>query len=547
MAGAGDAAVRGRRHYARREWRDAHAALSDADRAGALEADDLELLATSAYMLGRSGEHLRDLERACQAHVDAGRPRRGARCAFWIGMHLFMGGETGRGTGWLGRARRLVEREDHDCVERAYLLLPLMLQREAAGELAAAGALAADAAAAGERFGDVDLFALAVHAHGHVRIKEGHVAEGLALLDEAMLAVTSGAPSPVMTGLVYCGVILACQDAFEPRRAREWTAALARWCDLQADLVPFTGRCLVHRAEILQLDGSWEEALDEARRAGPRCAAGGNEVAAGEAAYVEGELHRLRGELADAEAAYREASERGREPQPGLALLRLAQGRGDAAAASSRRALSEAVERPRRAALLPAHVEIMLAIGDAQVARAACRELADIAALHRSEMLDARAALARGAVEMAGGDARAALPSLRRAGRSWQELGVPYEAARARTLVGLACRELGDGDAAGLELHAARAVFERLGAAADLARVDALLAPSPAGAAGGLTAREVEVLRLVAAGRTNKAIASELVLSDRTVDRHVSNILSKLGVASRAAATAHAYEHGLLL
>jgi DNA-binding CsgD family transcriptional regulator len=283
--------------------------------------------------------------------------------------------------------------------------------------------------------------------------------------------------------------------------------------------------------------------MEEARRAFDRFLQPSGHPAAGAAAYQLAELHRLRGEAAEAEEAYRRASRWGREPQPGLALLRLAQGQPAAAQAAIRRALEEAVDLPGRARLLPAAAEIALAAGDRAAARAAAGELAEAAGRLDAPLLDATAAAASGAVRLADGDARAALVDLRAAWAAWRELGAPYEAARARVGIGLACRALGDPDSAALELDAARAVFEELGAAPDLAGLERLTGRAPA---GGLTPREVQVLRLVATGKTNRAIAAELLLSERTVDRHVSNIFTKLGVSSRAAATAWAYQHQLV-
>jgi DNA-binding NarL/FixJ family response regulator len=519
---------RGRESYHGEAWAAAYDALSAADRAAPLEAADLELLANAAYMIGRDADYLTTHERAYRAYLDARETVAAARCAFWIGFCLARTrGEAGRASGWLGRARRLLDELGRDCVEHGYLLL-----METGGE--------DEAAAIAQRFGDADLFALAARDQGHALITNGEFEQGLRLLDEAMVAVTAGELSPIVAGIVYCGVILACHDAHEVSRAREWTVALTRWCERQPDLVAFTGRCLVDRAGVMQMRGAWAEALAEARRAGERCVRAENAPGARDAFYRQGEIHRLRGELAAAEEAYREASRHGWEPQPGLALLRLAQGRAGAAAAAIRRVTTETAEPAQRARLLPACVEIMLAVGEPRAARAACQELESIAARRDGGALPALAAHTRGLVDLEAGDPRSALTSLRRAGQQWAELEAPYEAARVRELVGLACRALGDEDSAALELEAARAAYERLGAAPDVMRVD-----SP-GRTAGLTERELEVLRHLAAGETNRAIAGELTLSERTVDRHVSNIFAKLGVSSRVAATAYAYEHRLL-
>ena len=533
----------GRASFARRAWKDAYESLSRADRSAPLAAEDLESLATAAYMLGLDDEYLSGLERAHHAYLEAGETRRAVRCAFWVGINLALRGELGPAGGWLGRAQRTLG--ERDWVERGYLLMPLVFQHEARGDFAAAAAVAGDAAAIAARFDDAEGLALAGQAQGSMLIKAGRVEEGLALLDEAMVAVAGGQAPPIATGIVYCGVIMACQEVYELRRAQEWTAVLTRWCEEQPDLVAFTGRCLVHRAEIMQLHGDWDDALEEARRAGERLAQGFNRAAAAQAFYRQGEVHRLRGEFEEAEDAYREASRFGWEPQPGMALLRLAQGQRDAATAAIRRALGEATEPLRRANLLPAHVEITLAAGDVEEARSGCRELEDIAAGYGSGMLRALVAHARGAVELASGDVRAALAFMREAGETWQELDAPYDAARARVLVAEACRALGDDDTAGLELEAARSAFAELGAAPDLMRLDSG-ARHAAGEAFGLTPRQLEVLRLLAAGKSNREIAASLVISEHTVARHVQNIFGTLGVSSRTAAGAFAFEHGLV-
>jgi len=537
--------TRGRTAYNGREWAAALEALSAADRSAPLGAEDVERLATCAYMLGREREFRDLLARAYSAHLECGEGREALRCAFWIGVTLARQGEMGQAGGWLSRAKKLLDRVDEECVEHGYLMLPRVFELEARGDAEAAARLAGEAAALGERLGDSDLFALAAHEQGHILIQDGRLTEGLGLLDESMVAVTTGELSPIVSGIVYCGVILACQDAHEVRRAQEWTAALSRWCEQQPDLVAFGGRCLVHRAEIMQLRGDWPEALEEARRAAERALEGANPRAAGEAHYRAAELHRLRGDLAAAEEAYREATAHGREPQPGLALLRLAQGSPKAAAAALRRIDQEVSEPGRRIALLPAFVEVMLEAGDPRAAQSACRELERIAEGQEGGALEAMAGYARGAVALAAGDARSAHAAASRAERTWKELAAPYEAARARALMGLACRALGDEDSARLDLDVARAALAELGAAVELARLDSLTG-GHARDGHGLSPREIEVLRHLAAGATNKAIAAELVLSVRTVDRHVSNIFIKLGVSSRAAATAYAHEHGLV-
>ena len=402
----------------------------------------------------------------------------------------------------------------------------------------AALATARASAEIAEHYGDADLLALALMDQGQYLVRLGRIGDGLRHLDEAMVALTAGELSPIVTGLVYCSVIDGCHTAYELRRAREWTEALTRWCAAQPELVSFTGRCLVHRAEIMQLHGSWEDALVEARRATSR--RGMSRTGVGNAHYRQGEILRLRGQLAEAEEAYRRASAHGREPQPGLALLRLAQGNEDAAAAAMRRALGESAEAVERAALLPAYIEVMLAAGEIDGAERATAELEAIAAAYESGTLPAAAALARGAVSLARGDAPTALTALRQAERTWHELEAPYESARVRALVGQACRELGDEDTAALELEAARGIFEELGAAPDLAR---LRESRPE--RHGLTERELEVLRLVAAGKSNREIAAALVISEHTVARHVQNIFGKLGVSSRTAAGAFAFKHRL--
>jgi DNA-binding NarL/FixJ family response regulator len=538
-----DEVARARALYAQRAWDDAYQVLSRADQTAPLGLEDLERLGWSAALSGRDDDLLRILERLYQAGVERGEETRAARWAFWLGLRLFSLGEPGRAGGWIARAQRLTEGKD--CVEQGYLLLPMIHRHLATGDLEAAVSAAARAVEIGNRFRERDLSAFASSLQGRALARQGRIADGLALLDEAMVAATAGELSPLVTGLIYCIVIGSCQQVYALDRAREWTAALAEWCQAQPQLVTFTGSCLVHRAEIMQLGGAWQDAIDEAIRAAQRCPQTNDSESAAEAAYQQAEIHRLRGELSAAEEAYRSARQFGREPQPGLALLRLVQGRVDEAASAIRRVVGSTTDRLGRTRLLPALVEIMLAAGEIDEARAGCQELGEIAAQFKTEILSAMAAHARAAVALAEGDARAALDPLHAALRVWQQVGAPYIAARLRVLLARACEALGDHDAAGLERDLARAEFERLGATPDLARVAQPEKAAP-GAAHGLTRRELEVLRLLATGKTNKAIAKELFLSEKTVDRHVSNIFTKVNVGSRAAATAYAYEHRLV-
>jgi DNA-binding CsgD family transcriptional regulator len=540
MVGVTSAIRRGREAFDRQAWAEAHALFAAcADP----EPGDLERLAVAAHLLGRDDESARAWELAHLARAGEGDHAGAARCAAWLGMALLLRGEVARASGWLARAERSATRAGRECAARGFLLVPTFLDAIGRGDTERAAELAGEIIAIAQRCGDPDLLALGTLSRGEALLAAGQIGDGTRLLDEVMVSVTTGEVSPIPAGIVYCAVIEACVDVFDLRRATEWTEALRAWCERQPDLVPYRGQCLVHRSQVLLANGAWAEAMAEAEHARTRLSDPAH-PALGAALYQLGELHRLRGELVDAERAYRAAGELGREPVPGLALLRLAQGKVDAASAATRRAVDERRGEPGRPALLAAAVEILLAAGDVDGARAARDELVALAAAIDRPLLRAIAACATGSVRLAEGDATAALPELRAAAIAWRGLGVPYDEARARVLLALACRALGDHDAAGIELDAARAAFDRLRARPDVARVTALR--DPGAAPRGLTPREREVLRLVATGRANKEIAADLAISGHTVARHLQNIFLKLGVSSRAAATAYAYEHDVV-
>jgi DNA-binding CsgD family transcriptional regulator/tetratricopeptide (TPR) repeat protein len=536
---------RGRQALERRAWGAAYELLRAADAESPLEPEDLERAGRAAYLTGRDEDYVALFERAFRERMQRGDPEGAALDGFWLVYGLMTRGEWARAGGWIGRARGALDDGERDCVARGYLSIPDGLQALMGGDAEHAYATFTEEREIGKRFADQDLVALAGFGQGQALIAMGRTTEGIAVLDEVMLGVAAGEASAIVTGLVYCGVIAACMETFDPRRAKEWTTALNHWCDAQPDLVPFRGQCLVHRAQIMQLHGAWVDALEELQHALERLAAAGH-PAVGDALYEQAEVHRLRGDFDTAEQTYRKAAEFGRDAQPGLALLRLAQGRLDAASAGIRRALDEASGRSLRPRLLSAAVVIALDSKDVEGARSAVDELVELAAERNVVLLNAMAAQAHGAVLLAEGGARAALSAARQAWSLWQELDAPYEAARARVVVGMACRSLGDEDAARMEFDAARHVFETLSAGPDATWVESLTGRAPSKGGSGLTAREVEVLRMVATGRTNRAIAGELFLSEKTVARHVSNIFMKLGVSSRAAATAYAYEHDLV-
>lgn len=531
--------------FDRYAWGEACEHLNDADLEEPLDAEHLERLAIATHCLGRDDESVAAWSRAYAVHLDEERLDQAALAAAWAAFSLLNRGEFALGGGWLGRAQALCEDNDLDCAARWFVHAQSAAGAMFGGEYAVALPMFAESQAGADRLRDPDFMTLGRLGRGQCLVQLGQPDDGLALIDEVMVALRSDDVSPLVAGLAYCAAIATCQQSLDVRRAQEWTAALSRWCDGQPDLVPYRGNCLVHRAEIMTLHGAWPEAFDHARQARDWLGNGGGPVLGG-AYYSLGELHRLRGEYDDAEAAYKQASQHGQETQPGLGLLRLAQGHVGSATAALRRALDEVTGAPVRAVLFAAMVEAALAADDLAAARAAAGDLHAIARDVDAPLLAAHAQHADGAVTLAEGDARAALGVLRSAWGAWQELEAPYEAAKVRVLIGSACRALGDDETAEMEYDAAGWVFRELGAAPDVARVQKLSRRPPREAPGGLSLREVQVLRLVAAGKSNRAIAEELFLSEKTVHRHLSNIFTKLDVGSRAAATAYAFQHHLV-
>src|SRR6266480_3054983 len=533
----------GRDALRRHDWQSAYNALSSAGAATAADPEALQDLAEAAWWLGKLDECIAARELAYEAYEAAGDSPRALRVAARLFDDHSFKGRPAIAQAWVRRAAKTLG-DDRDCSERGQLLLRDVEIRSGSGDLSGAQECAEHALELGRSCGDADLYADSLQALGRVLILQGRPAEGLSLLDEAMLSAAEGKLGPFVTGKVYCSLISACEELGDLERAAQWTDMGMTW-SAGHPFAAFPGLCRVHRAEVLQLRGAWADAEREARHAHDEL----EDVNVGNAAralYEIGEIRRRLGDFDVAEGAFQRAAELGMHPQPGLSLLRLSQGRQDAAAAGIAQALSEeSWNRLARAKLLGPQVQIALAAGALEVARAASDELEEIAHEYSGAVLRASSDTARGRLHLADGDVGGACRTLRGALALWQELDVPYEVATTQVLLGAASREAGDEDSAIACFRAAAGCFDRLGAAVDARELE-LRRRGIAVLPGGLTGRECEVLRLVASGATNKEIAAELVLSGKTVARHLSNIFTKIGVSSRAGATAYAFENGIV-
>ncbi|MFA9445342.1 LuxR C-terminal-related transcriptional regulator [Egicoccus sp. AB-alg6-2] len=540
--GDGDVLDRAREAYVRRDWVTARGDFTEVRRTRDLHPDDLYALANCSWWLGDLDACLALQRQVHQRYLDLDDPVRAALVAIDVGYTHLIRGEEAQGSGWIGRAVRLLE-DRTDTIEYGFLEYLDFESAFRASDPDGAMEAARRVQARGRRFADPTLTALGVLGEGRVLVRRGEVAAGMALLDEAMVAAMSEELDPGWAGNVYCHLMVACHEIADLRRAGEWTQVTADWCRSMPGAGPFMGICRVHRAQILQVRGDWDAAEGEAVHVCGELAHFDVEIVA-EARYLLGELKRLRGDLAGAEASYREGHRLGRDPQPGLALLRVARGEADTAYASLHAVLAATEgDLCGRGRLLPAAVEVALAVGESDQARRWSGELRDIARRYGTTGFTAAALQAEGAVLLAGGEVEEARRVLRDALHAAREHEAPYDVARIRLLLATACEQLGDRESALLERDAAAEVFARLDIADPRSRLGRRSSPA------GLTPRETEVLALVAEGRSNQDIAAELVLSIRTVERHLATVYQKLGLqgrSARAAAVSFALREGIL-
>lgn len=522
--------------FASSAWPDARAAYAEC---GGHTAQDLEQWGLAAFLTGHLGEAADARQRAHHAYLAEGDPDGASRVAFWLGLTATFRGEPAQARGWWGLMRSVQGDRFETSVWRGFEALTAAMGSIFEGRAADALRLADEAREVAVAHDDPDLRVFAGNAHGQALLATGDLVGGLAELDATMLLATATPVTPQAVGIVYCAIVANCKACLDVERSAEWTGVLDEWCARQPGLVPFQGACVVHRSEVHQLRGDWARAIEEIDHliAHP----GPNSNTVGEAHYVRAELHRLRGEHDAAEAAYRDALAHGKDPQPGLALMRAAQGRTGSALAALKRALEEPRPGQLNAGLWRALVDVALAHGDVGCAVDAAARLDELAKASDARFLRAAAAMARGRVALRTGEPQQALASLREALEGFGAAGSPYDVARCRVAVAEACEAYGDRETARLERDAARQTFRSLRAVPDLEALDGVTRKER----HGLTAREAEVLRLVASGATNRGIADQLVLSEKTVARHVANVFAKIGVSNRAAATDWAHRRGL--
>ena len=505
-----------------------------------LEADRLDSEAEAAWWLGRLDECIAAREAAYRIYEERGDRRRAGQCAVWLWEHHAICARRATASGWLRRARRSLD-GDTESVAYGNLLLREAEMAHGAGDLDRARELATTALDLARRQRSTDLEAEALQTQGRILIDQGHVDDGMAHLDEAMLFAVEGRLGPFATGKVYCSLIAACEDVGDFDRAAEWTETTLRWAQTHPFAI-FPGICRLHRAIVLKRRGVLGTAEEEARRACEELR--DSHVANSAAAWAEvGDIRRRLGQLDDAEGAFAQSQEVSGSPCGGLALLRLAQGRIEEAMTIITSCVAQQSNPLGRAGLLPMLVQIALGAGDPDAAHRAMSELETTVATFGTASLLATERSTRGRLMLADGDP-AATATLQQAVQSWHDLGVPYEEATARTLLGQALRTAGDETGAAASFEAAASLFDQIGARLDARQA---LGDNRPNLPAGLTVREAEVLRLVAGGLTNNDIATQLFLSPKTVSRHLSNIFTKLGVSSRASATAFAVEHHLLV
>lgn len=529
-----------REHLLASRWEEACAEYAAADAEGPLGVEDLEAFAEAAQVVARGDEAVALLHRVFDVRLAAGELDHAAQAAFWLWWVLVNTNEVVRASGWLKQTSRAL---GSDMESSPWLRIPEAMFHATTGNRSRASELLG--AIVDEGQGEVVPWALSMW--GQTLIDEGRLQDGLDHLEEAMAVLHHDGLSPRVTPWIYCAAVRGCCLARDFPRARAWNRSMARWLDSLTSLGgAYLGNCRIYRSRLMCLTGAWPEALDEIAAV---CTDldGSTGWVCGHAFYQLGEVRRLRGEWDAAEDAYRRAAEHGCPTQPGLGLLRLAEGDVDAASAGVRRALTEVTATPDRLDLLKAAVTIYLEEGEVEAARDAVTEFTEITQGLTMPVIEAERSTVKGALALSEGDPATALPLFRRAVGTWQEQDVPHERGKLNVLIGQACRALGDHDGARLEFSAARKTFERLGARPDLARLDRIVAATdPGSEAHGLTPREIEVLCLISQGKANRAIAHELHLSERTVHRHVSNILTKLGVDSRSAAVAHGIKHHIV-